>query len=238
MDARIPSTERIQEYYDGHAKQVQARTGVNRRHRSIIRRLERTGLLPYHSVLEIGCGIGQLSGLLSPRVPRGSVRSVDISPKAVAIARERCRDRRNITFEVGDMSDFRSKQRFDRVVLPDVLEHIPEEGHDRLFGTIADHLSPGGAVCIHIPDPEAIHWARRERPDLLQIVDQPLDIRLMANRFAQHGLQLQQFERYGLWTREPDYNWIVFGRAVEHPVLTPYPRWWQLWKELRSRFGS
>jgi 2-polyprenyl-3-methyl-5-hydroxy-6-metoxy-1,4-benzoquinol methylase len=237
MEGAKPSTRQIQEFYDGHAEHVQGKVGVNIRHRSIMRRLRRAGLGRAHHVLEIGCGTGTLTSLLAKRVTSGSIHAVDISEQAVRMARKRFAGNAAVTVEVNDMSAFAVHKRFDLIVLPDVLEHIPEEQHAALFATLAAHLAPSGVVCIHIPDPFALDWLRKERPEVLQIVDQSLAIAPMVERFAAHGLLLDRFERYGLWTKEPDYNWIEFRRAPVPITQTKWPYFRAVCNELLSRIG-
>jgi SAM-dependent methyltransferase len=190
-----------------------------------------------HTVLEIGCGIGLLSGLFAKYLDRGKLLSLDISPKAVAMATARLAKQSNVSFLVSDMSTFRSELAFDRVVLPDVLEHIPEEHHQALFETIGKHLATDGKVLIHIPDPYALDRLRIESPQLLQIVDQSLAIRPMVERFHATGLVLERYEPYGLWTRDPDYDWIVFSRSRSQGPLAKRNRVDRLLRELRSRLS-
>lgn len=188
-----------------------------------MRRLKRSGMRSTHKVLEIGCGIGTLTSLLAKAVSQGHVHAVDISPAAVEMARLRLARARHVEFGVSDMSDFSSASRYDRIVLPDVLEHIPEAQHDSLFRTLAAHLAPGGMVCINIPDPEALEHLRRTDPKQLQIIDQSLPILHMAERFAVHGLLLDRFERYRIWATEPDYDWIEFRWPNPLAVRRPKP---------------
>lgn len=207
-----PDAAQVAAYYDGHAAKVQRRVGVNQRHRNILRRLQRSGLKPDHRVLEIGCGIGTLTSLLVGALPKGHVHAADISPSAVAMAGKTLSHAKNVEFVVSDMSEMGWARMYDRIVLPDVLEHIPEEQHEQLFGLLAAHLVPSGRVCIHIPDPEALDHLRRTDPGQLQIIDQSLAILPMAQRFAQHGLVLDRYEPYRIWADEPDYVWIEFKR--------------------------
>ena len=107
--------ETIAAYYDGHSRDVQERVGINRRHRSIIRRFKATGLKRHHHVLEIGCGVGQLTGLIAPLLPQGAVLAVDISSNAIATASQRLKGRSNVELAVDDMSAFSVDRRFDRI---------------------------------------------------------------------------------------------------------------------------
>lgn len=235
MASDQPDRASIARYYDGHAAEIQQRVGVNLRHRSILRRLVRAGLKSDHRVLEIGCGIGTLTGLIARRASRGSVLAIDISDKAVEMARAHLAGHRHVRFLVSDMSTFAVDERYNFIVLPDVLEHIPEATHERLFGILRAHLAPGGCICIHIPDPQAQEWLRKERPEALQIVDQSLAIAPMVERFARLGVILDRFERYSLWTREPDYDWIEFRLVQEGLQQTSYSYARRVLNELRSR---
>ena len=175
--------------------------------------------------------------MLAKRVSGGSILAVDISEEAVRMAQTRLKGNSSITFRVSDMSDFKADRHFDFIVLPDVLEHIPEEQHAQLFMTLGDHLAPDGVICIHIPDPYSLDWMRNNRPEALQIVDQSLHIAPMIERFATHGLLLDRYERYGLWTMEPDYNWIEFRRAPVQVTQTKWPYVRSVVNELMSRIG-
>lgn len=237
MADNTPGHEQVSAYYDGHARDVQQRVGLNRRHRSIFRRLLKSGLHRSHRVLEVGCGVGQLTGLMAAYLKQGSVHAVDISSGAIELARRRCAHVGQVSFEVGDMSDFRGQGPFDRILLPDVLEHIPVEQHAALFRTLARHLAPDGLVCIHIPDPAATRWARKHRPDTLQIIDQELELLPIAERFQPFGLAVLGYERYSIWTKEPDYDWIMIGAPERDPVRRSLPRWRQYWEEFRSRIA-
>jgi len=230
-----PSNEQIGQFYDTHAIQVQGKVGINIRHRSIMRRLCRAGLRVDYHVFEVGCGIGTLTELMAKHVQKGTILAVDISEEAIKMAQQRFKNNGRITCEVNDMSNFSSHRNFDCIILPDVLEHIPVEVHEDLFRALGSCLSDKGVICIHIPDPFSLDRIRTERPDALQIIDQSLSIADIVARMERCGLLLERFERYGLWTLQPDYNWIEF----RHPqVLTTPTRWSYLrsvWNEIRSR---
>jgi len=74
---------------------------------------------PHSSVLEIGCGTGELLAALNPKRGLG----IDISPKMVETARKNCP---NLQFEVGDLEDLQIKEKFDYVVLVEVIGHVDD----------------------------------------------------------------------------------------------------------------
>jgi len=57
-------TEEVSEYYDGFSS-YQLAKGINSRHLSIFRFLRKAGLKKNSIVLEIGCGIGTVTHLIS-----------------------------------------------------------------------------------------------------------------------------------------------------------------------------
>jgi SAM-dependent methyltransferase len=178
-----------------------------------------------------------MTGLVLEKVKQGEVVGVDISERAIRLARERFAAQPRASFMVSNMEDIDLDRKFDKILLPDVLEHIPEEGHAKLFGTLERHLAPDGVICIHIPDPYILDWLRKERPEALQIVDQSLSIGTMVGRFADHGLLLDRFERYSLWTEEPEYDWIEFRRAPSKHTHTKLSRHRTRMSEWRYKFG-
>jgi demethylmenaquinone methyltransferase/2-methoxy-6-polyprenyl-1,4-benzoquinol methylase len=74
--------------------------------RSAIRRLQ---FLPNSHGLDIGCGIGNITGLLAESIaPRGRVTGVDISPDMVAYTRdaaEKAGLTKHLSFRLGDIKD-------------------------------------------------------------------------------------------------------------------------------------
>lgn len=204
-------------YYDNFSKN-QVETGINIRHYSILTRLKKAGLQKNHHVLEIGCGIGTLTGLVGKYVTEGKLHALDISPESIQIAKQRCSKLNHVSFGVSDMSDFESATNFDFVIFPDVLEHIPVEQHANIFKRVSKVLKPDGKIAIHIPDPLQLDLIRTTQPESLQIIDQSLYMSDFANSIAGCNLILDSYERYCLYSQHPDYNWIVFSVLRKLPL--------------------
>lgn len=204
----------------------QTRIGVNRRHQAILGWLKRFGLRPSDRVLEIGCGVGPLTQLLAEALPQGSVLGTDLSPKSVAAARERLAPFGNVELVAGDALEVDLDERFDVVVLPDVIEHIPLESHDALFGRVASWVKPDGFVLLHYPNPHRLEWVREHDPERLQIIDQPIHADVLLATTYRHGLYLSYYERYSIWMREGDYVVAVLrpSAGVGEFTVLPQPR--------------
>ena len=98
-------------------------------------------------ILEVGCGNGDVLGSLAPRFGLG----VDLSEGMIAVARRRHAGCRNLQFQVGDAEDLSEADMYDAVILPDLLEHVPN--WRRVLSQGAACLRPGGRLALSTPNP-------------------------------------------------------------------------------------
>lgn len=94
-------------------------------------------------ILDIACGTGILEPVLLSMEPR-QLWAIDLSPKMLARAKEKCRDPR-VTFWCGDLFAF-MEAGFDCAVLYNAYPHFPDKA--ALFQKIADCLKPGGRFLL------------------------------------------------------------------------------------------
>jgi cyclopropane fatty-acyl-phospholipid synthase-like methyltransferase len=227
-------TEKVSAYYDTFSK-YQTSSGINDRHARILKWLKSFGLNKGDHVLEVGCGVGQLTQLTAEYVRNGSVTGVDISAENIRLAGQRLAKFSNVELLVSDMMDISFQRRLDWVIFPDVLEHIPADAHHQIFTTVADALNPGGHIFVHIPHPKYQDHIREHEPEKLQIIDQSLSAADLIQQVEQVGLSLEHFQSYSLFRRPADYQAILFKKhdGVPTPVLKPY--WQRVIQRLRLR---
>ena len=203
--------EVIEDYYDEYVE-FQKNIGVNARHYSILEKLKAAGLNGKDNVLEIGCGIGTFSGLLSRAVPNGHVTAMDISGASIQYAND-TNTLKNITYIHADAANHNyNDTKFDVIVFPDVIEHIPVELHSQLFQKMSNILKPNGFMFIHIPNPYYLQWCHENRPDLLQVIDQPITTDILINNTYPHGLYIAELKSYAIWIKAHDYQYIVLKK--------------------------
>lgn len=101
------------------------------------------------TILDLGCGFGDLSDMLAARARE--VVGIDHSEMAIASARNTYR-RPNLSFESGDAVAYleASPRRFDVLILSHVLEHLADPGP--FLKAFRDHFSH---IYIEVPDFEA-----------------------------------------------------------------------------------
>ena len=101
-------------------------------------------------VVEVGCGIGNFTGML---LDRELVVAVDREEACVELLRQRYPGRDNLRVLTCETPSgaFRELARFrpDSVVCVNVLEHIEDDG--AALGDMASILTPGGVVVLLVP---------------------------------------------------------------------------------------
>jgi len=215
----LASREQVEDFYNTF-KEHQKQLGINIRHRTIFKNLKQAGLKPNMNVLEIGCGIGTVSHLVLKYLTKGKFVGVDISPESIAHAKKFNAAFKNAEFLVNDMSAFNHSLKFDVVVLPDVLEHIPVEQHANLFAVLKAHTHEKSFVLINIPEPNCLDWARKHQPEKLQIIDQSLSMQDLLNNVYPSDFELFSLQPYSLQFTDPDYISIVLKRKNKKETYT------------------
>lgn len=213
----------VEKFYDSFSSNQEA-TGINLRHKTIDKWCTKFELKSSDKVLEIGCGIGTQTELLSNRITDGCIDAYDISPKSIEMAKKRLQSRPNINFYAADITQVDLKKDFyDFVLLPDVLEHIPIDVHDKLFERISYSMKSDAKVLIHIPDPYHNQWISIHKPERQQIIDQNLFLPLIAKPIYDADLCIEYLETYDLHANNGDYQVIVL-RKVRDKDYSPVIR--------------
>lgn len=205
--------ESITDFYDKFVEK-QDKLGVSVRHQLIYKKLKSLDIQPHSNVLEIGCGIGTASSLIIKNLKGGKFVGCDISPESIRYANNKYKSP-NVQFIVDDMSNFTSDIKFYFVVFPDVLELIPVNQHSRLFENVAKVCKIDAKVLINIPEPNALNWFRKNKPEVLQILDQSLSMQDLLNNTYPHGFQVESIIPYGIHSKTNNYLSIVLVRDTE-----------------------
>jgi SAM-dependent methyltransferase len=96
------------------------------------------------NILDLGCGTGWLSNILSNY---GAVTGIELSVEAIEAAKERFPQ---VNFVSGDFFAVDFDDKFDFVIASEVLEHF--EDQESLIDKIATVLKPGGMLVITTPN--------------------------------------------------------------------------------------
>src|SRR3954451_25330081 len=98
-------------------------------------------------VVDLGCGPGNLTGLLAARWPGADVLGVDSSTEMVDRARQG--DVPGVRFEVGDVRTWRPAMPVDVLVANATYQWVP--GHLDLLPRLVDQVADGGWFAFQVP---------------------------------------------------------------------------------------
>lgn len=179
----------------------------------------RAGLAQGMSVLDIGCGAGDVSFLAAAFVgPSGNVLGVDQSPESVAIARERAKSAGldNVRFEVGVLENLQQSGPFDALVGRLILLYLKEPA--AVLKKLAELVLPGGLVVFQ----EMEMATARSAPDV------PLFARCgrwIVEAFTRAGVETSMGSRlYSVYKEAglPEPQMISGGRVEGSPQSQIY----------------
>lgn len=170
---------------------------------------------PYLSdtLLEIGCGVGNLTEFFSQK---HSVVATDISDSFLKVARKRFADNSAISFQelnIEKEKDLNAPHRIGSVVLINVLEHISDD--TAALRNIYSLLSPGGRVVIFVP---ALSW-------LYSSIDKSFghcrryDKATLTNRLKKAGFEIEEMRYFNMIGI---IYWFIFGKLFKKKNLVPY----------------
>ena len=74
--------EEVSQFYDQFSER-QIKIGVNERLIFLFKQLKKLGLTKKSKILELGCGVGAFTYLLSKKIEEGYVEAVDLSEKSI-----------------------------------------------------------------------------------------------------------------------------------------------------------
>ena len=103
----------------------------------------------FETVLEVGCANGVLTARLGPRC--ADLLALDVSETAVAAARARCADQKNICIERRRLPDEAPAGIFDLILLSEVVYYWDSADIVRLGDYVRSAAASGGYVML-------VHW--------------------------------------------------------------------------------
>jgi 2-polyprenyl-3-methyl-5-hydroxy-6-metoxy-1,4-benzoquinol methylase len=117
--------------------------GARHRRRHVLELLERCR---FDSLLDVGCGNGELLSVIDARWPKKRLAGIDLSS---AVTERLAREVPHVAFHAKNVESEDLPRGFDVVICSEVLEHLdaPAVAMQRL----ADATNPGGHVIITVP---------------------------------------------------------------------------------------
>jgi trans-aconitate 2-methyltransferase len=123
---------------------------ADERGRPFVELVTRIGATAPTDVVDLGCGAGNLTGLLAERWPDAHVVGLDSSPEMIAAAQKSARRLgQPVTYAVGDLRDWQPERRVDVLVSNATLQWVP--GHLELLPSLVAAVASGGWFACQVP---------------------------------------------------------------------------------------
>ena len=162
-------------------------------------------------ILEIGCGNGWLSALLSG-IPLSQVTGIDINTEELNQARRVFDQNKNLEFFDCSLQDERLiKHQFDMIVLAASIQYFPSL--KTILNDSIKHLEPGGEIHImdtHFYDAKEVPAASKRSKDYFTAIGFPE----MAEQYFHHSLEeLRSFNHKILYDPHSIMNRFKKGKT-------------------------
>lgn len=175
------------------------------------------------SILEIGCGIGEMSWKMSLFWPNAHVLGWDISTKSVDIAKKLFRNS-NLEYIYTDKIENLiplNGRKYDLIVLVDVYEHIPPVQKLIFNNFIKNHLSDNGYLFFSCPTPRHLDWLKLHDPKEIQPVDESIYIHNLTELAENIGRSLFYYKEISVW-HHGDYFHCLFSKYSSWEKYSEY----------------
>lgn len=231
LNLATPSLEQQREYYDVKwaapppvlNPTEQKRVAFIRQHLGRLAQSRNRRL----RILDFGCGQGLYSAIA---FEFGDVDAIDLSPKAIELAKDRFPGPR---YQVASVYEYESDQRLDAILSLEVLEHLCEQ--EKYVRKCAAFLPPGGELLITTPNRRVAdkYWAAPGRLETRQPLENWLDPtelkKLLEPWFQILSLMTHdaRYSRRGLMriVNSTRLNKLFRTAGVENPLRLCYEKW-------------
>jgi SAM-dependent methyltransferase len=111
-------------------------------------------------VLDLGCGVGDLTRAMARRHPTVGFVGVDVSPAMLDLARNQPKGPGTVRFVLGDGRTLPRVGQLDAAWSVILFQHIPGEARRGYVREVAERLKAGGILCVQLVDDDAADAAR------------------------------------------------------------------------------
>jgi len=105
-------------------------------------------------ILDIACGDGMLTQVLSNQPRVQSICGVDLSADVVKVAEAR-KYNCSVEFQASAFEEYQTERKFDAIIAVNVLEHVDD--HILFLRKAKERLKPDGRLFIYVPNADSLH---------------------------------------------------------------------------------
>lgn len=146
----------IEENFSKHAREYDQHSRVQNLCASILIKEINTNSLS--SILDIGCGTGNYTKLLTSKFPQAKIKAVDISAEMIKIAKEKIGERK-VEFIVADAENLNLEKEFDLISSNASFQWFPNLKSDLV--KYKEALNEGGSILFSTFGPKTFFQLRK-----------------------------------------------------------------------------
>ena len=181
------------------------------------------------NILDAGAGFGQYSYYLSGMNPNWKILAVDVKEEQVDDCNRFFAEigRKNVTFEIADLTKFVKPEAYDLALSVDVMEHILEDV--LVFKNIHASLKPGGMLLISTPSDQGgsdVH-GEGETSFIEEHVRDGYNIKEIEDKLRSAGFsKVEARYSYGTpgkisWKLSMKYPILMLGTSMAFGIILP-----------------
>lgn len=103
------------------------------------------------NVLDIGCGEGGYIKRLAERFPNSSFKGIEVSDSVAKTAQDLTASLGNVSIEQGDLWEYEPTQKYDLILMNNIIHYIPPEKRQELFDRLTEWLNDDGVLSVITP---------------------------------------------------------------------------------------
>ncbi len=100
------------------------------------------------SILDIGCGVGNIEELILDKLPDAQITSIELSPEMADTARKRLASYQGVEVICEDALHYNPSQKYDAVFSNLAIHNLPHDAKVKLLSRIKDWLKPNGIFVL------------------------------------------------------------------------------------------
>jgi trans-aconitate methyltransferase len=210
------SVEEVKKYYDTHTLgKLQGFLYGNPRVERAWQTISTWQAEEPKNVLEIGCGIGDISWRFSKKWPNSNVKAFDISESSIEIAKKLFA-KNNLSFEShSDINDIKLNEKVDLIFMIDVYEHVQVSDRRNFLDFFKNTLSQNGLLFISCPTPRNLEWLKKNKPNGLQPVDEEVTINDVLDIANYISRSILLYKEVSVWNVGDYFHAIIGNRKYE-----------------------
>jgi len=164
---------------------------------------------PY--ILEVGCGMGNVSSRMHKRWPNANIIGIDISTLSIQIAQKLFADDKLTFRETILTPDTFKDEQFDLIIFMDVYEHIAVNDRPDVHAALLKLLRNKGRLILSVPTPHNLKWSLKNKPETMQPVDEHISYEVIGKLAADTGTEVISYQLKNVWN-VGDYAHIVLEK--------------------------